>query len=66
VNGWAEGIRLVHASPVPFEGEFSSDQPGSDDVVPGTVTHVLVHRELPKVLLELGIEPQLGNRVRLR
>ena len=36
------------------------------DVVPGTVMHVLVHHELPKVLLELGIESQLGNRVRLR
>jgi len=36
------------------------------NVVPGTVVHVLVHRELPKVLLELGIESQLGNRVRLR
>jgi hypothetical protein len=65
VNGWAEGIRLVHASAVPFEDEFSIDPPGpDDDVVPGTVVHVLVHRELPKVLLELGIE--LRNRVRLR
>jgi hypothetical protein len=65
-NGWAEGIRLVETDSGSFEDEFSSDQPGSDDVVPGIVMHVLVHRELPKVLLELGIESQLGNRVRLR
>jgi hypothetical protein len=56
-NGWAEGTRRVAVGSTSFEDEFSSDQPGSVNVVSGTVMHVLVHHRRPQVLLELGIEP---------
>jgi hypothetical protein len=55
-NGWTEGVRVVQTTPVPFNDDFATDEPGARDIKPGSMMRVLVHAQRPEVLVELGLD----------